>query len=205
MKQYYVLLFFSIVYLVGTSCTLTQPEATSNTVVVKETVEPEEPVAIVVEPDPEPTTKIFHTSDMADLDANFNFSVEIPAQWEVENVADIQSLNFYDPFADGDNNLNKSQIFVRYFLAQEFLTLTTVTIHSSSDLIVNGHEAVEYDIEKKAGVADFPSQPSWRNQRHTVTDIRVSPNSSVFYVFGQRPGLDQAMLDQFFQSLTIAD
>lgn len=156
--------------------------------------------AIVVSP-----TKIFNVSELAELDAHFNFSVEIPAQWEVEPVAEIQAINFYDPAASGDTNLDKSQIFVRYFLAQEFLTLNTVTIHSSKELTINGHEAVEYDIEKQASVADFISQPAWRNQRHIVTDVRVSTNSLVFYVFGQRPELNQTTLDQFFQSLNIVE
>lgn len=188
-------------FALGVGCT---PNATTTTTLNTNTADDAIDV-LPLEEEPEATTKIFNVNELAELDSNFNFSVEIPAQWEVENVAEIQALNFYDPAASGDTNLDKSQIFVRYFLAQEFLTLDTVTIHSSEELTVNGHEAVEYDIEKRSEVANFISQPAWRNQRHIVTDVRVSTNSLVFYVFGQRPGLDQATLDQFFQSLNILE
>ncbi len=211
MKHYYALLFAGVIILqLGVGCTQPQPQlkTVAEEAVVEEattvniTVEPE---LVELEPEPVVLTKTFNTSDLADLDTNFNFSVEIPAQWEVENVVEIQSLNFYDPSAVGDTNLDRSQIFVRYFLAQEFLTLDTVTIHASTELTINDHEAMEYDIEKKSAVADFASQPAWRNQRHIVTDIRVSTNSLVFYVFGQRPGLDLIVLDQFFKSLIFTE
>lgn len=196
-------------FALGAGCvpttTTTTTLNTNSSEVVSEVVTTDAIAVPPLEEKPVATTKIFNVSELAELDAHFNFSVEIPAQWEVEPVAEIQAINFYDPAASGDTNLDKSQIFVRYFLAQEFLTLNTVTIHSSTALTINGHEAVEYDIEKQASVADFIAQPAWRNQRHIVTDIRVSTNSLVFYVFGQRPELDQATLDQFFQSLDIVE
>lgn len=203
MKPYWLPIVF-----LGASCTTTAPATDTVADPVVNDVETSEIVATtetVVLPEAVPTTKLFDTDDLIDLDSSYNFSVEIPAGWEVENVAEIQSINFYDPTAEGDTNLDKSQIFVRYFLAQEFLTLSTVTIHASTELSINGHDAVEYDIEKKSSVDNFPSQPSWRNQRHLVTDIRVSTNSLVFYVFGQRPGIDAAVRDEFFQTLDIVE
>ncbi len=134
----------------------------------------------------------------------FDFAVTIPSQWEMESVPAIEALNFYDPNAPGENNLEKSQIFVRYFRANQFLTLSTVTIHSREETKIIGRPAVRYDIEKKAGVPNFPNQPRWRSARHAVTDIRASDaNPSVFFVFGERPDLSEETFDSFLQSIDL--
>ncbi|MDP2625126.1 MAG: hypothetical protein Q8P27_02985, partial [Candidatus Peregrinibacteria bacterium] len=149
----------------------------------------------------EPTTTVFYSSELGEIDANLNFKVEIPIEWEVEYVSEISSINFYDPNVSGDSSLEQSQIFVRYFNASSFLTLNTVTIYSEVDSTINGRPAVTYDIEKNAGVANFVSQPSWRNERHFVTDIRSTDDSSTtFYVFGRRPDLDDEVFNSVLES-----
>ncbi len=143
-----------------------------------------------------------NTADLEGLVGPFAFSVEVPLGWQVEVVPAIEALNFYLPDAQGSSNLDKSQIFVRYFTANGFLTLSTVTIFSQTATTILGRPAVVYDIEKKSGVTNFSSQPFWRNQRHTVTDIReTDSNPATFYVFSQRPGIDQAIVDHFLNSL----
>lgn len=132
----------------------------------------------------------------------FDFAVSVPSQWEVESVPAIETLNFYDPGAEGENNLEKSQVFVRYFRANRFLTLSTVTIHSRRETEIIGRPAIAYDIEKKPGVPDFPNQPGWRSGRHFVTDIREgNSNPSVFFVFAKRPDLSEETFSAFLESI----
>ena len=143
-----------------------------------------------------------YTSDIQNLVGPFTFSAKIPTNWKIEVVPGIEAMNIYDPNANDKNNLEKSQIFVRYFKANNFLTLNTVTIFKQTQTTNKGKPTVIYDIEKKSGVVNFPSQPSWRNERHLVTDIRqTDSNPSVFYVFAQRPDLDQKIFDHFLQTL----
>jgi len=40
-------------------------------------------------------------------------------------------------------------------------------------------------------VADFPYQPSWRNERHIVTDFKTGPNYARFYVVAKNPELSE--------------
>ncbi len=144
------------------------------------------------------------TSDIAGAASQYDFSAEIPTAWQAEAVPAIEAINLYDPAATGDSNLQKSQIFIRHFKADRFLTLQTVTIHERTELTVGGRSAVRYEIEKKANVADFSNQPAWRSTRHIVTDVRVSDASpSTFYVIAQRPDLDQAIYDHFLETLDL--
>lgn len=143
-----------------------------------------------------------HSSNTANLAGPFTFSAEIPSGWKVEAVPEIEAINIYNPNASNNNNLEKSQIFVRYFKANTFLTLNTVTIYKQTQTTNKDRPMVIYDIEKKPGVANFPSQPAWRNQRHIVTDIRQTDGSpSVFYIFAQRPGLTPEIFDNFLKTL----
>lgn len=151
-------------------------------------------------------TKIVKVTDIANAHADYKFSATIPASWEAQAVTEIDSINIYDPAAADSSNLEKSQIFIRKFSANSFLTLSTVTIHKREELTVNNRPAVRYDIEKKAGVADFPNEPSWRNKRHFVTDVRVSDtNPSVFYIIGRRPDVDEKIFQQFLDSLQVVE
>ena len=154
---------------------------------------------------PCPDLPKFQTINTADLGAAkaFQLSATVPGHWQVEVVPEIEAINFYDPTAGGETAKDQSQIFVRYFTADDFLTLSTVTIFNKTNTSVVGRPAVIYDIEKKSGVADFPHQPFWRNIRHQVTDVRQSDSSpATFYVFGQRPGLDESIWTNFLNSLT---
>jgi len=148
-------------------------------------------------------TTTFSTADLVARDPAFDFSASIPGNWKVEYIAGSQAVNIYDPAADGDTNLARSKIFIKYFRAAGFLTLQTVNIKSRTESTINGRPAVTYVIEKKAGVADFPSQPSWRNIKHRVTDIRSTDASpTVFYVVAKAPDVDDATFDAFLRSLT---
>jgi len=71
------------------------------------------------------------TTDVVGLSGPFTFSAQIPAGWKIEAVPNIEAINIYNPNSLGTTNLEKSQIFVRYFTANTFLTLNTVTIHHS--------------------------------------------------------------------------
>src|SRR3989344_4743801 len=139
--------------------------------------------------------------EFAQLDPTFRFSAEIPENLKAEYVSSIESINIYDPESNG-SNLDKSQIFIRYFTASNFLTLTTVDVLSRQETKANNHPAVEYEIKKKAGVAAFPDQPSWLNEKHKLIDIRLSSSSpSTFYVFAYNPELDKETFDRFIESV----
>lgn len=153
-----------------------------------------------------PTAKAITSAEIPDIASAYNFTAEIPATWQVEYIPAIEAINIYDPEIEIDNEasstLEQSQIFIRYFSANDFLTLSTVTIHSRTTTEINGRPAVVYDIEKKPGVANFPAQPVWRNTRHGVTDIRsTDSNPTVFYVFAKNPELDQTVFDTVVESV----
>lgn len=142
------------------------------------------------------------SADIEGVDKIYKFQAQIPANWKIEAVPEIKSINIYDPSIKAENNLEKSQIFIRHFTANTFLTLRTVTIFDSQQMFINNRPTVVYDIAKKDSTANFPSQPSWRNARHSVTDIReTDSNPSTFYVFGRNPKLSEDIWNHFIQSV----
>lgn len=138
--------------------------------------------------------------------SKFSFQSQIPNNWQAEAITSINAINIFDPTISGENNLEKSQIFIRFFEANSFLTLNTVTIYAKENTIINARPAVVYDIEKKSNVANFVSQPLWRSQRHIVTDIRTSDsNPTIFYVIAKSPNLDQEIYDNFLNNLNLTN
>jgi hypothetical protein len=84
------------------------------------------------------------------------------------------------------------------------LTLSTVNILESDEIIVNGRPAIRYVIEKKADITNFPNQPSFRNKKHSLTDIRVSDGSpSMFYVIAKNPELDDEIYMHLLETLSL--
>lgn len=151
---------------------------------------------------PEISYKTLSSSEIEKLTGPFNFSFKIPSTWQAEAVPEIEAINIYDPNFPAVDNLEKSQIFIRYFKANDFLTLSTVTIFNKTATTTLGQPAVVYDIEKKAGVDNFAFQPTWRNQRHFVTDIKSSAASpAIFYVMAKSPNLSDEIFSHFIYSL----
>jgi hypothetical protein len=148
----------------------------------------------------EASTQLFRAKDVPQ-NTIFDFEASIPSHWQAEYIAPIEALNIYDPSTRGDTNLEKSVIFLRHFSGSSFLTLSTVTIHERNMTTVAERPAVQYVIEKKPNFANFPNQPTWRNIRHTVTDVRITnTNPSLFYVIAERPG-NAATYQQFLNTL----
>ena len=142
--------------------------------------------------------------DIANAAEAFTFTSRIPAGWQVEAIEEIDALSIYDPASNNASSLEQSQIFIRSFTANEFLTLPTVTIWNVVDLTLAGRPARHYLSLKKPNVPPFPGQPSWRNEEHVVTDIRVSnTNPSVFYVIAKRPSLNDAVYQDFLNTLEV--
>lgn len=128
--------------------------------------------------------------EFSELSDKYRFSSELPDNLKSEYIRAVEAINI------------SSQIFIRYFEANEFLTLSTVNILSRQETTVNGHQAVKYEIEKKAGVPDFPNQPSWRNQRHKLIDIRLTRNNpSIFYVIAYNSQFSEKEFNNFIESL----
>lgn len=154
-------------------------------------------------PIPAATYKTLRAADAKAGDA-YVFSAEIPMTWVAESAQAGEAIAIYDPAAAGATNLEKTQIYIRHFSASTFLTLSTVTIHSRTDTIVNSRPAVRYDIEKKPTVANFANQPTWRSARHIVTDVRVSNASpSEFYVIAKNPALSDATYAHFLETFNV--
>ncbi|MDA2921821.1 M23 family metallopeptidase [Patescibacteria group bacterium AH-259-L07] len=141
--------------------------------------------------------------DFSQFHSLFRFSGELSKGWQVEFVPKIVALNIYDPESSTESIREQSQIFIRHFEASRFLTLSTVDITLREETKSNSHPAVRYEIIKKLGVPNFPRQPSWRNEKHRLIDIRFTNNSpSLFYVFAYTPSLEKYMFDDFINSLT---
>lgn len=134
----------------------------------------------------------------------FNIEFTIPEGMEVEYVPSIESLNVYTVSGEGTAR-ERSQIFIRYFNAADFLTLNTVTIHSTEDLTIGtgDYTARRYDIEKNAGVADFRDQPSWRNTRHIVTDFRADEGFTRYFVLAAHPELNTDVYESLLDRMII--
>ena len=134
----------------------------------------------------------------------FQLSFVVPEGMEVEYVPSIDSLNLFTVSGIGVAR-DRSQIFIRYFDAYDFLTLPTVTIHETEDLIVGSQRntARRYDIEKKSDVTNFVDQPTWRNERHIVTDVRAEEGFTRYYVIATNPELDTKIYEAFLENFTI--
>ncbi len=140
--------------------------------------------------------------DFKTINPDFKFTSYIPNEWKIENVSTIDSINIYDPEVLAENNLEKSQIFIRQFKASEFLTLNSVNIIKQESVSINEHEAIRYEIEKKDNIADFPNQPSWRNTKHKLIDIRYTKSDpSIFYVFSYNPLLSEEKFNSLINQL----
>lgn len=146
--------------------------------------------------------KTIKARDIANIPAAHRYSAEIPEDWQVEVVKENESLNLYHPKAAGDSNLEKSQVFIRSFRANSFLTLNTVAVLRRIELTINGRPTVQYTIEKKPEIPPFPLQPAWRNTKHVVTDIRSTDrNPAIFYVIARRPDLDEKLYTHILNSI----
>jgi hypothetical protein len=153
---------------------------------------------------PEPSTPVSSAQviDFAQFNSVYQFSAQIPQEWKVEYVPAIESINIYDPQRPGSNPREQSLIFIRYFRANTFLTLSTVDVLKRAETSVQGRAAVNYEIKKKNGVPNFPQQPAWRNEQHKLIDIRYSTNNpSPFFVFAYNPELPETRFEEFVQSL----
>lgn len=159
-----------------------------------------------ISPSPQTTNKnkVINVQEIVAVPSEFNYSVEVPAEWEAEAITSIGAINFYLPAAPAKNRLEQSQIFVRFFKANDFLTLKTVNIIEQVKQTIKNRPAVRYVIEKKSTVANFAEQPLWRNQQHVVTDIRLTDsNPSIFYVIAKNPSLDPTIYQHFLDTLIL--
>lgn len=146
--------------------------------------------------------KTLTTNDIDGVSRQFDFSFSIFEDWRVGPLSASRALNIYNPTSGSDGSLEQSQIFVTFFTANNFQTLKSVNILSREEHFLNERPAVTYIIRKKDGVADFVSQPSWRNLTHKITDVRLrDENPSTFYVFAKNPELSEAEFQRFLNSL----
>ncbi len=130
---------------------------------------------------------------------------DLPAGWDIEWIPSLAALSLYELSGEGVAR-ERSQVLIRYFDASKFLTLSTVEIYEATDMTVgNIYTARRYDIQKKAGVADFADQPSWRNERHIVTDFRAGDGYTRYYVVAAHPELDVEVYQELLASMLIVE
>ncbi|HCE86747.1 MAG TPA: hypothetical protein DEP08_03060, partial [Candidatus Jacksonbacteria bacterium] len=70
--------------------------------------------------------KVYTTVDFSEYNSDYQFKAIIPPNYQVEYVNVIESINIYDPQAEGGVPRDQPQIFIRKFSASTFLTLNTV-------------------------------------------------------------------------------
>ncbi|NQV90755.1 M23 family metallopeptidase [Candidatus Uhrbacteria bacterium] len=132
----------------------------------------------------------------------FPWEFTLPEGWDIEYIPSIKSLNIYTVYGPGAAR-QRSQVLIRYFDASEFLTLSTVKLYSTEELLVTeaSLEARRYDIEKNTGVSDFVDQPQWRNERHVVIDFRFEEGYTRYYVIAVNPEVDRQVYDALLDSI----
>ena len=102
----------------------------------------------------------------------------------------------------GQTNIEKSQVYISFFQASKFLTLSTVNITRQDKATVKEREAILYEITKKDGLPNFSGQPDWRNFKHHALDIRLTQDSpSYFYSFAFAPDLEEKIFNDIIDSL----
>jgi len=141
-------------------------------------------------------------TDFSKINPEFLFSAKIPKEFEAEYIPKSRAINIFNPSLAGNSNIEKSQIYISFFKAGRFLTLSAVNIDRRDKMIVKEKEAVLYEITKKETAPDFSGQPFWRNQKHKALDIRLTQdNPSYFYSLAYNPDLPEEIIDGIIASL----
>lgn len=136
---------------------------------------------------------------------DFPLSFSIPDNLAFDYVAQSEAINIFSLSGEG-TTLERSQIFMRYFDARTFLTLSTVDVYSTEVLTVGqDYDARRYDIEKKDSIADFANQPSWRNERHMVTDFTAAEDYGRYYVVAVNPDFASEIYEDFLRTVDIIE
>lgn len=141
--------------------------------------------------------------DFSAVNSELYFSGTIPGRWQIEYIPQTRGINIYDPSLPGEKNIDKSQIYISFFKANKFLTLSTVTITHREEMVVQGRQAILYEITKKPGVSSFARQPAWRSQKHMALDVKLDDHvPTYYYSFAYNPTLAKEEFTNFIQSLT---
>lgn len=198
MNKLFILIPFTLL-LVG--CTHRQPAGVE---ALKEAINQLPPVASQPKAETEEVAPgTVRRTDFSEYNPVFRFSAVLPDNTDVEYAPEIEAINIYGPVMAASSPRALSQIFIRHFSANDFLTLSTVDILKRESTSVKGHGAVRYEIKKKDGIPPFSHQPSWRNGEHRLIDIRFAETSpSEFYVFAYNPNFSGDEFEKFVQSIT---
>lgn len=131
-------------------------------------------------------------------------ALDIPEGLAIEYVPSLDAVNLYTVAGEGSARA-RSQFFLRYFDADQFLTLSTVDVLETKERPVGraGYVARQYRIKKKAGVVNFADQPSWRNEEHTVIDFRDKAGRTRYWVIAVRPGVSEDAYEKLLVSVDI--
>ncbi len=133
-----------------------------------------------------------------------SLALDIPEGLQIEYIPSLDAVNLYTAAGEGSAR-GRSQFFLRYFNASDFLTLGTVTVLETRETTVGRekYKARQYRIEKKASVPVFADQPSWRNVEHTVTDFRDKEGKTRYWVIAANPDGDTHIYEKLLESVEI--
>jgi hypothetical protein len=133
----------------------------------------------------------------------FAFNVAVPEDWVIRVINGGDEVNFYNPGVEGENTIEKSQIFLYEFVANDFQAPDNISVLSRKDEEFAEQPAVTYVLSPQEG-ASFPGQPSWRKEIHKITNIRLQEeNPSRFYAFAKSPDLPEAEFQRFLNSIEL--
>ena len=132
----------------------------------------------------------------------FKFSITIIDSWDTQLVQRGQAINVYNPAMVEGSSLDSSQIFIDSFVANNFQVAEDINILSRQEHEIVGLPAVTYVISKNGNEKVFVGEPTWRDEIHKITEVRISEeNPSRFYVFAKNPNLSEAEFKRFLDSL----
>ncbi len=146
--------------------------------------------------------RLFSSSDIGAKDFPLTFA--IPKDWEAEYIPSRKAINLFTLSGPGTAR-SRSQIYISFFDADQFQTLTTVNVLSTKEQEIgqDAYVAKRYEIEKKTTAANFADQPSWRNTKHIVTDLRAKEGQTRYFAFAKNPTLDEASYQQILASIKL--
>jgi hypothetical protein len=140
--------------------------------------------------------------DFYQLKKEYVFSGDISSSWEVEYIKDADAINIFNPQAEQEKNIDKSLIFVRSFVADDFSDPDHFDILNKEEKNLSNHKSILYEVEKKDDVDDFKNQPQWKNDKHKILLVRFwKKEPSIFFEISYSSELSDESFDSFVNSL----
>lgn len=133
-------------------------------------------------------------------DGQFDFTLSLPATWEVQTADRGDALLVFDPTSQGDTASDKSQLYIQRFTSDGFPDSVFSSI-ANSESILRGDRR---DVRASATVSSkaIPKDaPAWLSERHLITGIQ---QGDVLYTISKRPYTDARIYERILDSVTLS-